>query len=102
MTAPSVIRRTLFTIGLSLLSASAIAQTAATQKPYEPQVGQAGKDVVWVPTPQTLVDKMLEMAKVTAKDVVYDLGCGDGRSNQSAPNIRNRLQSIAGQDRVRA
>jgi len=32
---------------------------------FEPQVGQDGKDVVWVPTPQELVDKMLDMAKVT-------------------------------------
>jgi SAM-dependent methyltransferase len=47
---------------------------------YEPQVGQEGKDVVWVPTPQALVDKMLDMAKVTAKDYVIDLGSGDGRT----------------------
>ncbi|MDB5903305.1 MAG: putative methylase family [Betaproteobacteria bacterium] len=36
-------------------------------------------DVIFVPTPNEVVDKMLEMAKVTAKDTVYDLGCGDGR-----------------------
>ena len=47
---------------------------------YEPQVGQAGKDVVWVPTPQALVDKMLEMAKATPKDFLIDLGSGDGRN----------------------
>src|SRR5688572_28810079 len=51
-----------------------------TQKPYEPSVGQAGKDVVWVPTPQELVDKMLDMAKVTPQDFVIDLGSGDGRT----------------------
>jgi len=50
------------------------------QKPFEPQVGQAGKDVVWVPTPQAVVDKMLDMAKVTKDDIVYDLGSGDGRT----------------------
>jgi hypothetical protein len=49
-------------------------------KPYEPTVGQEGKDVVWVPTPQTLVDRMLDMAKVTASDYVMDLGSGDGRT----------------------
>jgi SAM-dependent methyltransferase len=59
-------------------SAGAIAQTPATQ--YEPRVGQPGKDVVWVPTPQTLVDKMLDMAKVTPRDYVVDLGSGDGRT----------------------
>src|SRR5215471_6635219 len=53
---------------------------AAGQKPFEPQVGQAGKDVVWVPTPQAVVDKMLDMAKVTKDDVVMDLGSGDGRT----------------------
>jgi hypothetical protein len=52
----------------------------AQDKPFEPQVGQAGKDVIWVPTPQALVDKMLDMAKVTAADTVYDLGSGDGRT----------------------
>jgi hypothetical protein len=61
--------------------ASARGQAAtATQKPYEPQVGQAGKDVVWVPTPQALVDKMLDMAKATPQDFVMDLGSGDGRT----------------------
>jgi precorrin-6B methylase 2 len=65
-------------ISLVLFSAPAFAQ--ATQKPYEPQVGQAGKDVVWVPTPQVLVEKMLDMAKVTPQDYVIDLGSGDGRT----------------------
>jgi precorrin-6B methylase 2 len=64
-----------------LLTASPVrAQQAAEQKPFEPQVGQAGKDVVWVPTPQALVDKMLDMAKVTPQDFVMDLGSGDGRT----------------------
>jgi hypothetical protein len=47
---------------------------------FEPQVGQAGKDVVWVPTPQELVDKMLDMANLTPQDYVMDLGSGDGRT----------------------
>ena len=50
------------------------------QKPFEPQVGQPGKDVVWVPTPDALVEKMLDMAQVTPQDVVMDLGSGDGRN----------------------
>jgi hypothetical protein len=58
----------------------AMAQDKAQDKAFEPQVGQAGKDVIWVPTPQALVDKMMEMAKVTPNDVVYDLGSGDGRT----------------------
>ncbi len=46
---------------------------------YKPQVGQSGKDVVWVPTPDELVQRMLRMAKVTPQDIVYDLGAGDGK-----------------------
>ncbi len=45
----------------------------------EPQIGQDGKDVVWVPTPAALVEKMLDMARVTSQDYVIDLGSGDGR-----------------------
>ena len=47
---------------------------------YTPKVGQEGKDVIWVPTPQALVDRMLDMAKATPKDYVIDLGSGDGRT----------------------
>jgi precorrin-6B methylase 2 len=53
---------------------------AAQTKPFEPTPGQPGKDVVWVPTPQELVEKMLDMAKVTPQDIVMDLGSGDGRN----------------------
>jgi precorrin-6B methylase 2 len=67
-----------------LLAAAAItfaqAQPAKPAGAYEPQVGQEGKDVVWVPTPQALVDRMLDMAKVTPKDFLMDLGSGDGRT----------------------
>jgi len=52
----------------------------AEEKPYEPREGQKGKDVVWLPTHQALVEKMLDMAKATPKDYVMDLGSGDGRT----------------------
>src|SRR5262245_19736253 len=66
---------------VSILGGAAHAQQTQTQtKPFAPEVGQPGKDVVWVPTPQVLVDKMLDMAKTTAKDFVMDLGSGDGRT----------------------
>jgi len=55
-----------------------IAGPAAAQK-FEPQVGQAGKDVIWVPTPDEVVDRMLTMAQVTPNDFVMDLGAGDGK-----------------------
>ena len=60
--------------------ATANAQAQPAKQEFQPEVGQAGKDVVWVPTPQALVDKMLDMAKVTPKDYVIDLGSGDGRT----------------------
>jgi SAM-dependent methyltransferase len=65
-----------------LNAAPAFAQQTQTQTqtPFEPQVGQAGKDVVWVPTDQQLVEKMLDIAKITAQDFVMDLGSGDGRN----------------------
>src|SRR6476660_6270426 len=68
-----------FWAALSIFFAAAFAQ-AQPAKDFQPEVGQAGKDVVWVPTPQALVDKMLDMAKVTPKDYVIDLGSGDGRT----------------------
>jgi SAM-dependent methyltransferase len=46
---------------------------------YRPRSGQPGKDVIWVPTPDALVTQMLRAAKTTAKDLVYDLGAGDGK-----------------------
>ncbi len=68
-----------FSITLLALLACALAAQAA-DKPFEPVSGQAGKDVVWVPTPPTLVEKMLDLAKVTPSDTVMDLGSGDGRN----------------------
>jgi hypothetical protein len=49
------------------------------ERDFKPQVGQSGKDVVWVPTPDEQVQRMLHMAQVTPQDVVYDLGAGDGK-----------------------
>ena len=70
----------LATTSLLALASAADARTRAEcERDYKPQVGQAGKDVVWVPTPDELVNKMLTMAKVTAKDYVVDLGAGDGK-----------------------
>jgi hypothetical protein len=52
--------------------------TTPTAPSYTPVQGQAGKDVIWIPTPEVLIDKMLTAAKVTDKDKVFDLGAGDG------------------------
>ena len=61
-----------------MLAIALFAQTPPA-KPWEPKVGMAGKDVVWVPTSPQMVEKMLDAAKVTASDLVMDLGSGDGR-----------------------
>jgi hypothetical protein len=66
-----------FALVFSFLSGFAFAQSTTT---FEPSVGQDGKDVVWVPTPQQVVDKMLDMAKLTKNDFLMDLGSGDGRT----------------------
>ncbi len=68
----------ILTLALAVATAPLAAQSG--QKPFVPQSGQAGKDVVWVPTPMETVKAMLDMAKVTPKDFVIDLGSGDGRT----------------------
>ena len=74
--------RTGAVVGLILLAAVATHAQAPkpAQEEFVPQVGQAGKDVVWVPTPPELVEAMLDLAKVTPQDYVIDLGSGDGRN----------------------
>jgi hypothetical protein len=69
------IRTALLIAALFLISGIANAQ----QQPYQPEVGQEGKDVIWVPTPNELVSAMLDLAEVTSDDVLMDLGSGDGR-----------------------
>ncbi len=93
MSVRSLLRSVVIGAVAASFSLSACAQTAQTDSKFEPQVGQAGKDVIWVPTPEGLVDRMLRMAKVTANDFVMDLGSGDGRiaitagKNFNAPAI---------------
>src|SRR6187401_2925040 len=65
---------------LALLIAAGATPSAAQSATFKPEVGQPGKDVVWVPTPQALVERMLDMAGVTPQDYVVDLGSGDGRN----------------------
>ena len=80
---PAQIRRVPFALVLAALVFSLFASiTAAQNRPSsvpQPQVGQAGKDVVWVPTPDRLIVRMLQMADTTDRDFVVDLGSGDGR-----------------------
>ena len=72
--------RVLLALSLTSCLNLAYASTPTTSPPaaYEPVRGQAGKDVIWVPTPEGLIEKMLAAAKVSDKDKVFDLGAGDG------------------------
>jgi hypothetical protein len=101
MSARYLIRPLALMLAVSLVTTPVFAQAAqtaqkpqTTQKPYEPSVGQEGKDVVWVPTPQALVDKMLEIAKVTPSDFLMDLGSGDGRTVITAAKKGTRAIGI--------
>jgi SAM-dependent methyltransferase len=81
-----------FALAFGIACDGAWAQSAA--KPYVPEIGQEGKDVIWVPTPQALVDRMLEMAKVTPQDYVIDLGSGDGRTVITAAKLGAKAHGI--------
>jgi len=65
-------------VALSLL-VSAPSSAATGDEQFTPKIGQGGKDVIWVPSPDELVKLMLERAAVTPNDIVYDLGAGDGK-----------------------
>jgi SAM-dependent methyltransferase len=67
-------------VALSLSCACVAFAQAPQAYDFKPEVGQEGKDVVWVPTPDALVEKMLDLARVTPQDFVMDLGSGDGRT----------------------
>ena len=77
-----------------VVSSVALAQAAPGTKPFEPSVGQPGKDVVWVPTPQALVEKMLDLAQVTPQDYLIDLGSGDGRTVITAAKRGLKAQGV--------
>lgn len=68
-------------LALCVVSAGAsVARAQMRGKPSDPVEGTPGKDIPWVPTPPELVEKMLDMARVTPRDYVIDLGSGDGRT----------------------
>jgi hypothetical protein len=79
---------------LALGSATAQTTPATSEAEYVPQSGQEGKDVVWVPSPQALVDRMLDMANVTTSDYLVDLGSGDGRTVITAAKRGVRAHGI--------
>lgn len=93
MTAWHQARRASVSLALFVIAGGALAQAPANEA-FQPEVGQEGKDVVWVPSPQRLVDKMLDMARVTPKDTLIDLGSGDGRTVISAARRGARALGI--------
>ncbi len=84
----------IFVLALCVATEGGRAQAPAVSAPYEPTVGQPGKDVVWVPTPQALVDRMLDMAALTPQDYLIDLGSGDGRTVITAAKRGARARGI--------
>jgi precorrin-6B methylase 2 len=85
MSESHTVRRVLLILSLILIGTPVL--IAQEKGEFQPQVGQPGKDVVWVPTQQDLVNEMLKMAKVTPQDYVIDLGSGDGRTVISAAKL---------------
>jgi hypothetical protein len=73
------VRLSILTISSLVIATLVFAQTQPLTQEYTPREGQAGKDVIWLPTSQALVEMMLDVAKVTSQDYVIDLGSGDGR-----------------------
>jgi Methyltransferase domain len=86
-------KHTLLALPFAVAVAALLYAQQATDT-YKPVVGQAGKDVVWVPTPQDLVDTMLDMAKVTPQDLLMDLGSGDGRTVITAAKRGARAMGV--------
>lgn len=72
-------RGCLVSLGALCLAASMSRATAQSVEPAAPRRGQPGKDVMWLPTADALMTRMLEVARVNRDDLVYDLGAGDGK-----------------------
>ncbi len=89
-----LLRKISVILSFSMIVISLMGQEQQSGSGYVPQVGQRGKDVVWVPTPQELVDKMLDIAQVTPSDFVIDLGSGDGRTVITAAKLGAKALGI--------
>jgi SAM-dependent methyltransferase len=86
--------RTLVFIALLSLGTAGYAHSQEKQEPFVPRSGQPGKDVVWVPSPPEMVNKMMEVAKVGPTDFVMDLGSGDGRNVIAAARLGARAVGV--------
>ena len=88
-----LIRSLIFCL-LSIVSSTIFCQEKIRKNDFQPEEGMEGKNVVWVPTPQILVEKMLQLAKITPKDYLIDLGSGDGRMVITAAKFGTRALGI--------
>jgi SAM-dependent methyltransferase len=86
--------RVMSACALLLTLAANGASAAAPEADYKPKLGQPGRDVVWIPSPEDTVEKMLDMARVTASDFVVDLGSGDGRNVIAAARRGARAMGV--------
>src|SRR4051812_48494325 len=94
MSAALLARRAGLALLLASLSLGSFAQAQKKESAYEPTSGQEGKDVVWIPTPQVVVDRMLDLAKVGPNDFHVDLGSGDGRTVITAAKRGARAMGV--------
>ncbi len=88
------LQRALFFASCLLLACANVCPAAAAGEGNEPQPAARAPDVIFVPTPQRVIDALLRLAHVTRNDVVYDLGCGDGRIVVSAARLGARSVGI--------
>ena len=94
MKSTTYFNRSLIVLLMIGINISLCAQVQSQSKAFVPEVGQDGKDVIWVPTPDELVSKMMEIASVTSKDFLIDLGSGDGRTVIAAAKLGARAIGI--------
>ena len=90
----NILFRTLIVFLLSLVSVTLFSQEKIKKPDLPPVEGQAGKNVPWITTPQILVDKMLDLAKITTEDFLIDLGSGDGRTVITAAKRGTRALGV--------
>ncbi len=88
------VRQSIVIFCFLMIAGATFGQARSGSSEFTPMEGQAGKDVIWVPTAQTLVDKMLDLAKITPADYLIDLGSGDGRLVISAAKRGTRALGI--------
>jgi SAM-dependent methyltransferase len=94
MKSSNLVNRSLSVLMFFSVTIALCGQEKTQNTEFVPRVGQAGKDVIWVPTPNELVNKMLEVAEVTDKDFVIDLGSGDGRTVIAAARLGAKAVGI--------